>query len=172
MHKQESDERKGKGEGEPVNEAFDPHGRVSSSTNHAAYETHDEAGNNRANQQADSMQPRRMHERMWQEENAYKPNAQPEESELQNSERWIGSAERDAEERYEPKSASFRRGRNVFPLELRSGYCVNACFEDKLDEDFENEFEDEAQQIFHLAIFRRLSMLRRNQGIRSSSFAA
>ena len=103
-------------------------------------------------QQADSVEFRGMHERMGQDENADETERKPEQSEFQNRERRIGSAEGESEERNGAKSAvRSRYSSAVFSGEMRSRCSVNARLENNLDKHFENKFEDEAEQIFHVA---------------------
>jgi len=110
---------------------------------------------------------------MRQNENAHEAKGEPEESELQNCKRRIRSAEGQAKEGHDAESAISSRQRSVVVFGARrSGCSGNARLEDDLGEYFENKFEDEAQQIFHIAVVRALLTLRRNQGIRSSRFAA
>jgi hypothetical protein len=95
-----------------------------------------------------------MHKWMRQDENAHEAEGEPEESELQNCERWISSAEGQAEEGQEAESAMRLRHRSdVFSRARRSRCSVNARLKDGLDEHFEYKVEDEAQQIFHVAAY-------------------
>ena len=151
-HHQEADQREGECKCKAVGEAFDLDWGISPPANCAADEAHDETRDYRANQETDSVELRGMHERMRQDENAYDAEDESENSELQDCERRIGYAERQAEKRHERNRRCALDLKARLSLEAISSRCsVNAGLEDDLDEYFESEFEDEPEQIFHVA---------------------
>ena len=85
-----------------------------------------------------------MNERMRKQRNAQETEPNPKQSELQNCERRIRPSERVAEKRDEAKSA------------MGSRSCSNSFLEDDLDQNFEKEFHDKAQDftqnVFHVAV--------------------
>lgn len=149
---QEPDQGHRECEGESVGEALDSHRGLPAPANHSTDKTHDETGDHGTDEQTDAMKPRRVYERMWQDESTHEAQADSEQSELENRERRIRSAEGESDKRHEAEwTMRPWCWRNfLFIATTRPQYSSNALFEDELEQDFENTFENEAEQIFHL----------------------